>query len=169
MSDYVLRLLDPTTDSDLYREAYHWRSTPKRHAQPDRMPLKTFTADDPRHLTIGLFNGELQAVYFLHETEPGDFQCHFTSQRNVPRGPVLEGARLTAQLLLENGATQLHAWVTERNRPLRQFLTDLGFVDTDRQQFPCQNDTDGGRLPVEGNQPSKTFVKYVLKGESPSG
>lgn len=162
MSDYVLALLDPATDLDLYSLAYAWRSSPKRHTQPDRMSFEDFT--DPNALAIGLFNGELQAVYFLHETEPGVMQAHFTSRHNVSRETSLLGARLVAEQVLANGATEIHAWVTERNTPLRRFLTELGFVDTTRQQFPCQNDTDGDTLPNERNQRSKTFVKYVLRG-----
>ena len=160
---FTLRLLEPSTDLDLYREAYSWRKS-KRRIQPDRLPFEEFAAESDTQLTVGLFNGELQAVYFLHETEVGDFQCHFSTRRGLSRDVALEGARHTARLLLTHGARQLHAWVTQRNRPLCSFLESLGFTETETRQFPLRNDTDSGSLPFEGNQPSKTFVKYVLKG-----
>jgi hypothetical protein len=129
------------------------------------MPLEVFAADDPRHLTVGLFNGELQAVYFLHEVEPSIYQAHFTSRRGLSREALLAGAAEVAHQVLANGGSEIHAWVTERNGPLRSFLTDLGFSCITTAQFNTgQNDTDGSTLPDERDQRQRVFVKYALKG-----
>ncbi len=165
MSGYSLSLLDPQTDHDLYVEAYSWRGQ-KRHAQPDRMPLEVFASDDPSHLTIGLFNGELCAVYFLHETEPSIYQAHFTSRRGLSKEILLAGAAEVAKVIFTYGGTEIHGWVTERNEPLRSFLEDLGFKCVTALQQSCgQDDTDGTTLPPDERNPrSRVFVKYVLKG-----
>lgn len=157
MNSYYLRLLDPAEDTPLFHQAYEWRNKPKSHAQPDRMSFEDFTAPDG--ITIGLFNGELQAVYFLHETEPGNFQCHFTSQRQVPRETLLTAARQVAEDFFTAGATELHAWVTPRNRPLRSFLESIGFTVAGVSLFPCQAEEGVSNIPRRNQRP---FVKYVL-------
>lgn len=162
---YTLRLLDPATDRLLYELAYSWRTRRKSHVQPDRMPLETFASDDPRHLTIGLFNGELQAVYFLREWEPSKYEAHLTSRRDLPREVLLNGARAVASLLLTNGATEICAWVTKRNMPLRSFLTQLGFVETETTQIPCASVSDCPTIPPERNH--RIFVRYSLKRTIP--
>lgn len=160
MSELELRLLDSTTDLALYREAYNWRDGHRR-VLPDRMPFESFT--DPDALAVGLFNGELQAVYFLHEVEPCVFQAHFTSRRGMDWDTLLAGAAEVAYQVLANGAEEIHAWVTPRNKPLRSFLTLLGFTEQCVSEFPCQNDTNGSTLPVETRNQRREFVKYVLK------
>lgn len=157
MSDYTLRLLDPAVDHEFYRQAYDWREN-KRHVQPDRMSFEFFTSPDA--LAIGLFNGELQAVYFLHETEPGNFQAHFTSRRGIAYLPLLEGAQEVARTILQNGGREIHAWITPRNTALRRFLEALGFTPTETKSFPKNKDSESDTL-----QP---FVKYVLYGTKPS-
>lgn len=160
-SSYILRLLDPLTDQPLFAAAYNWRSAPKRHTQPDRLPFAVFADNNPAHLAIGLFNGELQAVYFMIEVEPSIYEAHFTSQRNVSREVLLEGAQQVADAVLSNGGSEIHAWVTPRNKPLQSFLGALGFTATGSQIFPCQNDTDGASLSSDRNQ--RMFVKYSLQ------
>lgn len=142
MSDLELRLLDPAVDLPLYREAYNWRSGHRR-VLPDRMSFESFT--DPHALAIGLFNGELQAVYFLHEVEPRVFQAHFTSQRGTNWNTLLEGAAEVAYQVLTNGAEEIEAWVTPRNRPLRTFLESLGFTEHQATLFN-----------------NRLFIKYIL-------
>lgn len=159
MNNYSLRLLDPLEDFDLFHLAYKWRARPKSHIQPDRMPFEEFAAARDDQITIGLFNGELRAVYFLHETEPGNYQAHFTSERGLSREALLAGAAQVASDFFDAGAKQIHAWVTERNGPLRSFLETLGFIATGTQTFPCQNDTDRSTMPSVRYQ---RFVKYVL-------
>lgn len=159
--NYFIRLLDPSADLDLYHEAYDWRR-PKRHVQPDRMSFADFIAPDG--IAIGLFNGELQAVYFLHETEAGCFQCHFTSRRKVPRILLLAAARQVTRDFFSAGARELHAWVIPRNRALRSFLESLGFICVEEKQFSCQNDTEGATLPDGGATSARCFAKYVLRG-----
>lgn len=151
---YQLRLLNPLEDIDLFRQAYSWRNRPKKHVQPDRMSFEDFSSDDPRHLAIGLFNGQLLAVYFLHETEPGNFQAHFTSQRGVPYSPLMEGAREVAKTILQNGGKKIHAWITPRNTALRKFLEGLDFTPAETKSFPKNKDSESDRV--------QEFVKYVL-------
>lgn len=158
-NSYSLRLLDPTEDADLFRLAYLWRSRPKSHVQPDRMPFEEFAAVRDDQIAVGLFNGTLRAVYFLHETEPGNYQAHFTSEHGLSREALLAGAAQVAHDFFEAGATQIHAWVTERNGPLRSFLEALGFECVAVQQFTGQDDTDRSTMPPVRYQ---RFVKYVL-------
>src|ERR1043165_8080939 len=165
MNGYYLRLLDPVVDLDLYREAYSWRAEPRRRVLPDRMSFADFTAPDG--IAVGLFNGDLQAVFFLHEIEPRDFQCHFSARRKVLRETLLAGAAQVACDFFAAGAEQLHAWVTPRS-PLRRFLTDLGFARDASKEFTCQNDTEGSTLPSNGGNQPREFVKYVLRA-SPVG
>lgn len=155
---YQLRLLNPLEDGDLYRVAYSWREKAKKHVQPDRMSLEEFSSDNPCHLTIGLFNGELLAVYFLHETEPSIYQAHFTSRRDVPYQTLLEGARKVAEQVLTNGGTEIHAWITPRNKPLRQFLEALGFTPTETKSFPKNKGIESDSVCE--------FVKFVLMGNT---
>lgn len=157
---YQLRLLSPSEDIELYRQAYSWRERPKKHVQPDRMSLEEFASDNPAHLAIGLFNGSLLAVYFLHETEPGNFQAHFTSRRGVPYFPLLEGARKVTKAVLQNGGSEIHAWITPRNRALKKFLEALHFHPVETQVFPKNKDSESVTV--------QEFVKYVLYGSKPS-
>lgn len=163
MSTLELRLLDPATDASLYREAYIWRPKHKSHVQPDRMSFEKFASNDPRHLTIGLFNGEMRALYFLREVEPRIFEAHFTSRPQTPREALLIGAAEVAYQILANGAEEIHAWVTPRNKPLRSFLESLGFTVSCVSLFPCANVLNSSTLPDEPRN-QRQFVKYVLKG-----
>lgn len=162
-TDFTLQLLDPLTDLALYREAYNWRNDHRR-VLPDRMPFESFT--DPDALAVGLFDGELQAVYFLHEVEPRKFQSHFTSRRNVSRETLLVGAAEVAYQVLTNGAEEIEAWVTPRNKPLRSFLESLGFTCVTVQHFPCADVSNGSTLSAEPRNQRREFVKYVLKAEA---
>ena len=101
----TLRPLDPIDDLELYREAYDWRPKPKRHTSAPQLPFESFTEINPTHLTIGLFNGELLAVYFLREWEPTKYEAHFTSRRGAPRETLLLGAKAILNLMLDNGAS----------------------------------------------------------------
>ena len=163
MSDLELRVLDPVVDTDLYREAYDWRPRHKPHVQPDRMSFETFASDNPYYLTIGLFNGEMQALYFLREVEPGVFEAHFTSRLGISREALLAGATEVARQILANGGIEIHAWVTPRNRPLRSFLESLGFTEVCQESFPCASVSNGATLPDKPRN-LRQFVKYVLKG-----
>lgn len=160
---FTLQLLDPSTDLALYREAYNWRDGHRR-VLPDRMPFESFT--DPNALAIGLFNGELQAVYFLHEVEPRVFQAHFTSQRGLDWDTLLAGATEVAYQVLANGAEEIHAWIIPRNKPLRSFLESLGFTEAGVSLFPCNHPENGSTLSAEPRNQRREFVKYVLKAEA---
>lgn len=158
-TEFSLRLLELPADLDHYRDAYNWRADSHRRVLPDRMSLEDFTAGDG--IAIGLFNGELRAVYFLHETEPGNFQAHFTSQRNIPRETLLAAASQVAHDFFAAGAVEIHAWVTERNTALRHFLTQLGFSCVENAQFRCAKADIRSTMPSDRNQ--RSFVKYSLK------
>lgn len=160
-----LRLLDPAQDIALFREAYNWRLRPKKHIQPDRMPFEVFSAPNPSHIAVGVFNGEFLAVFFFHEFQPGCFESHFTSKRGVSRDTLLTAARQTMNCFLDNGARELTAWIVERNAPLRTFVEALGFTEQERgvKFSTCaQNDT-----PLNSVSSERNFVKYAIKGEPP--
>ena len=159
-----LELLDPSTDLELYRQAYNWRS-PKKRIQPDRMPFEVFAEDNPLHLTFGLFDDELLAVYFLHEVEPGVYESHFTSRKKVSRGPLLAAAREVIKMMLENGATQINAWILEKNAPLRAFVEELGFLIQGAEEYPCVAESECPTLP-DGHPAQRVFLKYVI-GDQP--
>ena len=164
MNGYSLRLLDPVEDAGLFREAYSWRPKPKAHAQPDRMPFEEFSAVRDDQITIGLLNGQLAAVYFLHETGPGNFQAHFTARRDVPRDTLLAGAAQVAKDFFAAGANEIHAWVTERNTALKHFLTHLGFECVERTQLSCARTEFRSTMSPDRNQ--RVFEKYSLKVNS---
>lgn len=159
MDDLQLRLLDPATDLDLFRRAYSWRLTPKRHTQPTRMSFETFTDTDPTQTVVGLFNGELQAAYLLHEYEPYRFDVHMTSDRCAPRENVLEGARRVLRCLFEGGAKEVSALIVARNRPLCQFVEAIGMRRVSRMRFSSCADVSKGDSIQPRNQ--RTFIKYA--------
>ena len=124
-----LRSLDHQTDLDLFRESYSWRPAYRSRLQPDRAPFETFIADDPKQIVVGLFNGDLQAVYVTYEFEPGKFETHYTSHRKAPRENVLWGAQQILNIMLSNGAEEVLAYVSPQNKPLCRFVQDIGFSD----------------------------------------
>lgn len=167
MPELELRLLDPTTDIELFREAYEWRN-PKKHAQPDRAPFEAFIATDPKQIVVGVFNGHFCAAFLLYEYKPGHFEAHFTSKRGAPRESLIEGGKLIRDAFLQNGAQELCAWIIERNTALMGYLDALGFRAAESKRFAGQNDTGGGTLPSNASTEARTFVKYVCqKGDSP--
>lgn len=161
-----LRLLEPNTDIDLYRTAFEWREH-KRHTSAPSMSFETFSSTDPTHLTFGLFNGKLIAVYFLREWKPAYYEAHFTSRKNVSRETLLQGARAVLNLLLTNGAEEVGALILPANRPLRQFVTELGMKYVSRVFFTCLKDLDECIFyPPSRNQ--RSFLKYAARVQGPS-
>ena len=158
MDDLQLRLLDPATDLDLFRRAYDWR-TPKRHTQPTRMSFESFTDTDPTQTVVGLFNGELQAVYLLHEYQPYHFDVHMTSDRSAPRENVLEGARRVLRCLFDGGAKEVSALIIARNQPLCHFVEAIGMHRVSRMRFSSCTDVSKGDSIDPRNQ--RTFLKYA--------
>ena len=130
-----LRLLDPTTDLDLFREAYNWRPRAKKHAQPDRGTFESFVSDDPRQIVVGVSNGQLLAVFLLCEWKEKHFEAHFTSRRGTPREILIEGGQMIRDAFFENGAQELCAWVTKRNTALKGYLEALGFSPGEEKEF----------------------------------
>lgn len=157
-----LRLLDPASDIDLFRESYNWRPKQKRHTQPDRMAFETFIATDPRQIVIGVFNGEMLAAFLLYEIEPGIYDCHFTSKRGAPKELLIEGGKMIRNTFFENGARELTAQITERNSALKSYLHALG--------FNCVKSTcPGGANHVNSALSGRSFVKYrICAGDLPS-
>ena len=111
------------------------------------MSFDDFSADDPRQIVLGLFNGELQAAYLLREAD-NIWECHFTSRRDAPKDAVLAGARWVIDYFVANGM-RLRAYVRPRNVPLRAFAEAVGLKETCLKSFPCQSDTDSDTLPRE--------------------
>ncbi len=110
------------------------------------MSFEDFAKDDPSQIALGLFNGELQAVYFFHEIAPNTFQSHFTSSRKADRGLVLAGA-ITLVKWFEQNDLIMVAYIHRRNIPLRRFVEDAGLVGlVDTEKSCCQNDTGGGTV-----------------------
>ena len=165
-----LRLLEPETDLELFREAYNWR-TPKRHLSAPQLPFSQFSETNPTHLTIGLFNGELLAVYFLQEWEPTKYEAHFTSRKGVAREDLLQGAQAVLDLVLTHGGTEVSALILPANRPLRQFVTDLGMKRVNFSLFTCVDDLEGCNFfTIQKRNQRKVYIKYVkMKDETPVG
>ncbi len=159
-----LRLLDPVADIELFRESWLWR-TPKRHISAEQMSFETFAANDPTHLTVGWFNSELLAVYFFQEWQPKCFEGHFSSKKGTSREILLRGAREILNLMLTNGADEVSALIRPENKPLRQFVTDLGMKYVGRELFTCVNDMNNVIL-TQRNQ-RKVYVKYVKMKDAP--
>lgn len=154
----MLRLLDPTTDLELYRTAFSWRPRPKRHVQPDRMSFDDFLNAS---LVVGLWDPEFRAVFVFCEDEFGVFDCHFTADVVVPRETLLAAARQITTLMLDNGAIRLTADIVDRNRPMRRFVEALGFIAIDTRPITTrQNDTGSDTLIPQ----TRNFVKYALSG-----
>ena len=160
MNDYKLRPLDPESDLELFRVAYNWR-TPKKHTQPGRMTFEAFSATDPTQLVVGLFNGELQAVYAIVEWEPRRFEVHFTSAKSAPKEPVRLGAQQVLNFMLENGAEEVVAFVVSRNRPLRKFVESIGFKKDALIEFSTCAEMAQEPNMTQRNQ--RTFVKYAIR------
>lgn len=120
----ILRGLNPIDEASLFREAYNWRKVSR--LQHGKLSFETFS--DPSQVTVmGLFNGEFLAVYVIGESSPGCFDMHFTSKRGAPRKYLVAGGIKITNWLIENGALEVSAVITKRNRALRQFLEDCGY------------------------------------------
>ena len=141
-----LRILDPETDLDLFKEAYNWLPKYRKRLQPDRASFETFSAPDPKQMVVGLFNGSLQAVYVTYEFEPARFDTHYTSKRSAPKESVIWGAREILGILLEGGAEEVVAFVSPANEPLCRFVEAIGFQD-----------------PKEYEVEGRTFLRYTAK------
>lgn len=141
----TIRALDPAMEPELFREAYSWRPGRKKHLQPDRMSFEEFSADDPKQIVMGLFNGRLCAVFLFREFRRGWFETHFTTRRDAPKDYILTAAHTLAEWFTGNGAG-LTADIIERNTPLRRFVELIGFRKAGK--FKCA-------------ETSKTYVRYV--------
>ena len=130
-SSIFLRAIDPQTEQELFQAAYNWRNKPKKN----RLPFEEFAKDDPSQITLGLFNGELHAVYFFHQIGPSQYQVHFTSKRTADRGLVLAGAATLVRWFQENNL-EMVAYVTKRNAPLWRFAESAGMVRRDTLAHP---------------------------------
>jgi hypothetical protein len=163
MDDWQLRLLDPVTDIDLYRDAFEWRK-PKKHLSPPRIDWEDFTADSPTNLTIGLFNGQLQSLYFLQEYSPRHFEAHFTSRKQASRETVLAGGKQVLDLILANGGEQVDALVLTVNKPLRRFVTQLGMARIGTVNFlHCADVANGYTITTRNQRREQMFVRYAKR------
>jgi hypothetical protein len=164
MSD--LRLLDPQSDLELFERAFRWR-TPKKHlAGVGQMPFETFI--DSQHLVFGLFDPELIAVYFYREWEPARFEAHFTSRKGVKRETLLWGGAATVGMILKYGGEEVDALILPANKPLRDFVTHLGFRRIGLIEFTCVETTQGDTISPRNQR--QRFIKYVkMKEVTPLG
>ena len=126
-SELVLRALDPAADIELFRESFSWRTSPKKHVRVNRMPFEEFSANYSNQVVMGLWNGQLCAVYLFREIAPKVFESHFTSRKNAKVEDVFAGGKTMLNWFHSQGA-EVQATVVERNRPLRAFVEALGFV-----------------------------------------
>ena len=91
---------------------------------------------------MGLFKGDLCAVYMFIETAPKVFEAHFTARRGTDPAIVLAGGRTMVDWFHSQGAV-VTAEIVARNRPLRQFVETLDFV---LQNCACQGAEVGSKL-----------------------
>ena len=140
-----LRVLDPTTDIELFKEAYSWRPEPKKHVQTNRVSFEQFASNDPLNLIVGVFTDQLIAVYAFYEYDKHRFDSHFTARKHTSRRLLEWVGRWIIQCFMENGAKELSAWIQKQNRPLRSYVETLGFSITESREF------DG-----------KPFIRYSL-------
>ena len=147
-----LRALDPHADIELFHEAYNWRNSPKPHTSNGRMAFERFASDSPDCVVMGLFNGDLCAVYMFIETAPKVFEAHFTARRGTDPAIVLAGARTMVDWFHSQGAV-VTAEIVARNGPVRTFAETLGFT---LQDCACQDVESGSKL---------TTVKYLSRME----
>lgn len=117
----ILRGLDPNADLPLFHEAYEWRKVSR--LQHGRLSFEQFC-----DLTaLGLFNSEFLAVYVIEEPQPAYFSMHFSSKHGTPREYLVAGGIKATSWLIENGAQEVSAVITARNRALQKFLEDCGY------------------------------------------
>jgi hypothetical protein len=151
--------LNPETDLELFKVAYNWR-TKKRRISGPQMSFEAFSEINPTHLTVGLFNGELLAVYFLREWEPAKYEAHFTSKRGVSRETLLWGAKTILDLMLVNGAAEVVALIVPQNRALRRFVTQIGMGRESVCLFSC---TDELNVCSIAPRNQRMFIKYAKR------
>lgn len=125
------------------------------------MPFEQFASDAPNQIVLGLFNGELQAAYLLHEVEPNIYQCHFTSRRDAPKDAVLSAAKWIVDYFVANGLG-LVAYVRPRNVPLCRFSEAIGLKEVGRKTFCCKVTRDSDTLSAD-----VTYIEFMVG--NPSG
>lgn len=145
-----LRALDPHTERELFREAYAWRTAPRKHTRVNRMSFDDFAADYCNRVVMGLFDDRLIAVYLFIETSPKVWEAHFTSRKDANPAHVFAGAKTMVDYFHSCDGV-VTAEIVERNRPLRAFVEALGFV---LENSTCQIVNVGSKL---------TTVKYLSR------
>jgi RimJ/RimL family protein N-acetyltransferase len=112
-----------------------------------------FSKGDPNQIVMGLFNGQLCAVYVIYQVGPGKFDTHYTSRRKTPKEYVLAGAQACLKWLLDNGAVEVAAYVSEHNKPMAAFVEAIGFEPQGTVEF---SGTPIKFIKLAAYQPSKT-------------
>ena len=120
----IIRSINPQTERELLEVAYLWRPGKPRK---NRMPFDQFAADYPNQVVMGLFNGDLIAVYFFHQIGETEYQAHFSADRKADRSAVLAGAKQLVEWFQQNGL-QMSAFVHKRNTALRRFVESAGLM-----------------------------------------
>lgn len=135
MKNLLLRALDPEKDLDLFREAYDWRTSRRYETEASgTIPFEEFASYKPTEVSMGLFNGELIAVYLIQQRGPHLFQVHFASRRKTARDDALSGALTLRDWLLRDGDAEIFGWILEAwtgaNHPIHRFAIACGFHPT---------------------------------------
>jgi hypothetical protein len=116
------------------------------------MSFADFAKDDPTQIVLGLFNGELQAVYLFRQISPTEFEAHFTSNRRALRSNVLAGAAQMVRWFSEQGL-EIIGHIHMDNGPLRRFLEEAGLSDTESS---CQGVSNSATVSATVD----TFAEY---------
>ena len=132
MDKLIIRALDPDVDWIHFRDAYNWR-TQKRLA---RMPEGVVSFEDfsnplPNEAALGMFNGQLEALFLIQDRGMGLFEVHFTNRQGLEKDLLAAGALTVKNRLFEQGAREIYGWLREKharpNHPIRRFAESIGF------------------------------------------
>jgi hypothetical protein len=82
----------------------------------------------------------------------------------VPRETVLAGGKQVLDLILSNGGEQVDALILPVNRPLRRFVTQLGFTQVGHCEFStCEDLLKGSSILTRNQRREQMFVRYAKR------
>jgi hypothetical protein len=79
---------------------------------------------------LGVFDGELVAIYTLQEIGKGIIDTHLDCKRGTKPEVIIESAKAVKQKLLSEGFTTLFLWPLKRNLALIRIAEMCGFRPT---------------------------------------
>ncbi len=131
----MIRRLNPVDDEALLHTAYLWdQDRPLWFRQmdavygPDDFNAYIEAAKGEKRIDVGVFDGELIAVFVLSERSPDRFEVHVMAKRSLNNRILVEAAYQIRWQLFERGAKSISGWVASRNRPLLNLASMVGFV-----------------------------------------